>query len=106
MLEHWRDGVDALVVTMSFIKDATLLLAADPAQPVIVIGPGIVLFGLVFSAHFVVVDTRQNMKILSRPGIHSKRVRLVMDLELLLVEHGSQRAVRIIDLDRDELRIN
>ena len=42
----------------------------------------------------------------ARPGVHAERVGLVVDLELLAVEHGGQGALGVVDLDGDELRVH
>ena len=44
-------------------------------------------------------------RFVARPGVHAERVGLVVDLELLAVEHRGQRALRVVDLDGDQLRV-
>src|SRR5215204_373588 len=105
VLEKWRDGVIALVVAVRLVEEAACALAADPAQGVVVITPRIRLLRLVLGAHLVVVDAGEHADVVAGEGLLVERVGLVADLPILPLEHRRQRALRVVDLDRDQLRV-
>src|ERR1039458_10187211 len=105
VLQHRLDGVDTFAVAVGFVEDAPLTLAADPAQTVVVVGARIVFLGLVGGTRLVVIDARQDVQVGARISVHAESVSLVVNLELLPVKHGGDRALGVVDLDGNQLRV-
>ncbi len=95
-----------LAVAEDFHVDAAFAFAADPAEGVVAVGAGELLLGLVFGAHLGVIDAGKDVDVFAREGILREGVGLVVDLELLAVEHGGEGAFGVVDLDGEELRID
>ena len=105
VVHHGGVGVDVLAVAEDFDEDTAFAFAADPAEGVVAVGALELLFGFVLVAHFDVVDAGEDVDVFAGEGVLHHGVGFVVDLELLAVEHGGERAFGVVDLDSEELRV-
>ena len=107
VLQHGAHGVDLFIVAVGFVEDAAFAFAADPAEAVVSVGASVFCRFLRFVGvgHFGVVDAGEDMDVLAGERILGVDVGLVVNFEVLAVEHFGERALGVVDLRGDELRV-